>query len=103
MLGLVDPCWKCRITVKIIAPGPVEHLSDMNEAIEQTKQFPKKKIKISPQDISEMITFPCEDAGRYLTDNVIESRFRLFRSRIFGESLEYVVQSAQAVGSGLSR
>lgn len=75
MMGLTEPCWKHKITVNIIAPGPIDHLSTMHEAIEHATSFPMTQSLISPQDIAELIAFLCSDKGRYLTGNVINAYF----------------------------
>jgi 3-oxoacyl-[acyl-carrier protein] reductase len=75
MMGLTGPCWKHKITVNIIAPGPIDHLSTMDEAIAQVTHFPMTHSPISPQDIAELIAFLCSDKGRYITGNVIAAYF----------------------------
>ena len=75
MLGMVDTCWKHKITLNVIAPGPIEHLETLSDAIEQTKDFPATTGSISPQDVAEMVSYICSDKGRYLTGNVIEYQF----------------------------
>jgi NAD(P)-dependent dehydrogenase (short-subunit alcohol dehydrogenase family) len=73
--GMVDTCWRHKITLNVIAPGPIEHLATLSDAIEQTKDFPVNTSSISPQDVAEMISYICSERGRYLTGGVIEYQF----------------------------
>jgi NAD(P)-dependent dehydrogenase (short-subunit alcohol dehydrogenase family) len=74
-MGLVAPCWTSRITVNIIAPGPIEPIQTLPAAISQAQQFPDTSIRISPQDIAELIAFLCSTKGRYLTGNIFTFNF----------------------------
>ena len=75
MLGLSGPCWKHRITVNVIAPGPVEHLGSFEDAVRQVSRFPADDRNISPQDIAETVSFLCSDKGRFITGNVLRYQF----------------------------
>jgi len=75
LLGIVNHCWKHRITVNVISPGPVEHIENMAKAIEINRDFSKSEHQISPQDIAEIVSFLCSEKGRYVTGNVIGTYF----------------------------
>jgi len=75
LIGLSKTCWKHRITVNVIAPGPIEHIDSMENAIQQSIEFSSAGEKVSPQDVAEIITFLCSEKGRYITGNVIEMNF----------------------------
>ncbi len=68
-----DQAWSHGVTVNVIAPGPVEGISDMNEAIEQTQHEVawQKRRDVSPQDIAEGVAFLCSEAGRFITGCVL--------------------------------
>jgi 3-oxoacyl-[acyl-carrier protein] reductase len=74
LMELAAPCWKNRITVNVIAPGPIDHISTMEEAVSQSTTFPAK-AKVSPQDVAEIIAYLCSDKGRYITGNVVTLNF----------------------------
>ena len=73
LLGLVGPCWKQKIRINIVAPGPVDHFNDFQSAINALDK--RDFSKISPQDVAETISFLCSDKGAYLTGNVIKFNF----------------------------
>jgi len=75
LIGLSKACWKHRITINVIAPGPVEHIDTIENAIQQSNDFSTVGVKVSPQDIAEAITFLCSEKGRYITGNIIEMNF----------------------------
>ena len=72
-LGLVDTCWKKRIRVNLVAPGPVDHFESFKSAIDAFET--KDHNKISPQDIAETISYLCSDKGSFITGNVIKYSF----------------------------
>ena len=74
LMELVASCWKNRITVNVIAPGPIDHISTMEEAVSQSKAFPEKP-EVSPQDVAEIIAYLCSERGRYITGNVVTLSF----------------------------
>jgi len=75
LIGLSKICWKHRITVNVIAPGPIEHIETLQNAIQQSKEFSIAGGKVSPQDVAETIAFLCSEKGRYITGNVMEMSF----------------------------
>jgi 3-oxoacyl-[acyl-carrier protein] reductase len=74
-IGLADWCWKRRITVNVVAPGPVDPLGGMEEAAAQAAALPTDARKISPQDIAETVAFLCSEKARFVTGNVIGTQF----------------------------
>lgn len=75
LLGLAGACWKHRITVNVVAPGPVEPLGAIGEAMAMTADFSATGPAVSPQDIAEIVAFLCSDKGRYVTGNEIGTQF----------------------------
>jgi len=75
MLGLVNPCWKNRITVNVISPGPVNNIDNYSDAVKYVSDFSASPVNITPQDIAETIVFLCSEKGRFVTGNVIELGF----------------------------
>ena len=74
LMELAAPCWKSRITVNVIAPGPIDHISTMEETVSQSVSFPEK-AKVSPQDAAEIIAYLCSVKGRYITGNILTLNF----------------------------
>ena len=74
MMEMVRSCWKNRIRVNVIAPGPVDHFSDMEEAQRSLEDICRLK-RVTPQDIAETIAFLCSEKGRYITGNVVKFTF----------------------------
>lgn len=75
LLGLVDPCWRQRITVNVVAPGPVNPIATLAEAASANRDFPRHLPSISPQDIAEIVAFLCSDKARFITGNVVGTYF----------------------------
>jgi 3-oxoacyl-[acyl-carrier protein] reductase len=76
LLGLVDSCWQYKITVNIIAPGPIDHFDTEKKAIQAASDENKwNDDKITPQDIAEEIVYLCSPKARYITGNVIQFSF----------------------------
>jgi len=76
LLGLVDPCWQYKITVNVIAPGPIDHFETEKIAIQAISDDNKwNDEKITPQDIAEEIVYLCSPRARYITGNVIQFSF----------------------------
>jgi len=75
LLEMVKPCWQDKITVNVIAPGPVMHFSTATAAQKALADFETSSEGISPQDIAEMVAFLCSAKGHYVTGNVIGHNF----------------------------
>lgn len=75
LLGIVSSCWNKKITVNIVAPGPVDHVDSLEKAISMNNDFSETDKKITPQDIAEIIAFLCSEKARYITGNVIGTYF----------------------------
>jgi len=73
LLELSGSCWKNRIRVNVVAPGPVEHFRDFPEALEAMEHCPLDRI--TPQSIAETIALLCSDRGAFITGNVIKFHF----------------------------
>lgn len=78
LLQTQDKAWEHGVTVNVIAPGPVDPIPSLNEAIEQCDHGTawQKRKTTSPQDIAESITFLCSDAGRFITGCTLPYQFR---------------------------
>jgi len=75
MLGLVSPMWNDRITINVVAPGPVDHLGELSEAEALAANGVGAIPKVTPQDVAEAISYLCSESARYVTGNVLELRF----------------------------
>lgn len=75
ILELAKSCWKDKITVNVIAPGPLNLIQNVADAFSQSKNFPEQSNQISPQDIAELVSFLCSEKGRFITGNMIETYF----------------------------
>jgi NAD(P)-dependent dehydrogenase (short-subunit alcohol dehydrogenase family) len=69
VLSMADVAWKQGVTVNVVAPGPVEALNDLSQAMQYVRQGPRGagRDKVGPQDIAEGVAFLCSDSGRYIT------------------------------------
>lgn len=61
--------WRKGVTINTIAPGPVEHVGSLTEAIELCEHGPawRDRSNVTPQDIAEGVLFLCSDAGEFIT------------------------------------
>ena len=77
LLQARDQAWRNRVTVNIIAPGPVPAIETLTEAVEQCDHGPawQKRSNTSPQDIAESVAFLCSDTGRFITGCVLPFLF----------------------------
>ena len=64
-----DQTWAHGVTVNIIAPGPVNEIETLEQAIDQCDHGPgwQKRATTSPQDAAEGVAFLCSDAGRFIS------------------------------------
>ena len=72
-----DQAWLHGVTVNVIAPGPVDALPTLDEAIQQVQHAAawQKRANVSPQDIAEGVSFLCSEAGRFITGCVLPYLF----------------------------
>lgn len=77
LLLAAEPAWQMGVTVNVIAPGPVEHFTDAQQARAccAHEALWNDRNHITPQDIAEGVAFLCSDAARYLTGCVLPYRF----------------------------
>lgn len=61
--------WKYGVTVNVIAPGPVQGISSLSEAIELCEHGSawQDRTNITPQDIAEGVALLSSDSGRFIT------------------------------------
>jgi 3-oxoacyl-[acyl-carrier protein] reductase len=73
-----DPAWHHEVTVNVLAPGPVEPIPSLAEAVEQCEHGPAwhERTTTSPQDIAESVAFLCSEAGRFITGCTLPFQFR---------------------------
>jgi NAD(P)-dependent dehydrogenase (short-subunit alcohol dehydrogenase family) len=72
-----EPAWREKVTVNVIAPGPVVGIEDLKTAIEQCDHGPawQQRQNITPQDIAEGVAFLCSEAGNFITGCVLPYLF----------------------------
>jgi len=65
----VNEAWEMGVTVNIIGPGPVEEVSNFDDACANCSHNKEwiERDKISPQDIAEGVAFLCSDLAKYIT------------------------------------
>lgn len=69
LLRACDAAWQHGVTINVIAPGPVNHLSSLAEAIELSEHGSawKARTNITPQDIAEGVASLCSESGRFIS------------------------------------
>ncbi|HEX2906090.1 MAG TPA: SDR family oxidoreductase [Phototrophicaceae bacterium] len=69
--------WAQGVTLNVVAPGPVDEIQSLEEAIAQSQQGEawRNRATTSPQDIAESIAFLCSEAGRFITGAVLPLHF----------------------------
>jgi NAD(P)-dependent dehydrogenase (short-subunit alcohol dehydrogenase family) len=72
-----EGAWRNGVTVNVIAPGPVEAIANLAEAVEQCDHQAawEQRANVSPQDIAEGVAFLCSEAGRFVTGCVLPYLF----------------------------
>jgi 3-oxoacyl-[acyl-carrier protein] reductase len=68
-----DQAWSHGVTVNVIAPGPLDGLPDLANAVEQSQhgQAWLERANVSPQDIAEGVAFLCSEGGRFISGCVL--------------------------------
>jgi 3-oxoacyl-[acyl-carrier protein] reductase len=68
--------WNHGVTINTISPGPIEGFNSFETAIENLdSDSMKKREKVNPQDVAEIVSFLCSDRGRYVSGNTIKMVF----------------------------
>ena len=69
MLMMRDQAWENQVTVNVIGPGVVRPIESLQEAIDQCDHGPawQNRKDVSPQDVAEIVTFLCSEAGRFIS------------------------------------
>ena len=77
MLLAHEQAWLHRVTMNVIAPGPVHSLPQLENAIEQCEHGAswQGRADTSPQDIAEGVAFLCSDAGQFISGCVLPYLF----------------------------
>jgi NAD(P)-dependent dehydrogenase (short-subunit alcohol dehydrogenase family) len=77
VLSMADFAWKHGITVNVVAPGPVEALGELSEAVQYARRGARNsgRQKVGPQDIAEGVAFLCSENGRYVTGTELTYSF----------------------------
>jgi len=72
-----DQAWSDGVTINVIAPGPVQAIDRIENALEQCAHRGSwlDRRNVSPQDIAEGVAFLCSDAGRFVTGCVLPYAF----------------------------
>lgn len=68
-----DQAWAHGVTVNLIAPGPLNGLPDLANAVEQVQhgRVWQERMNVTPQDIAEGVAFLCSESGRYISGAVL--------------------------------
>ncbi len=72
-----ERAWPNRVTINVIAPGPVAGIGSLEAAIEQCEHGPawQQRPGVSPQDIAEGVAFLCAESGRFVSGCVLPYLF----------------------------
>ncbi|MBN2004508.1 MAG: SDR family oxidoreductase [Anaerolineae bacterium] len=72
-----DQSWREKVTVNVVAPGPVAAIEDLETAIELCDHGTvwQQRKNVTPQDIAEGVVFLCSEAGRFITGCVLPYLF----------------------------
>lgn len=68
MLRASHEAWQHGVTINVIAPGPVEEIGSLEEAIELCERGAKwqERKNVTPQDIAEGVAWLCSESGRFI-------------------------------------
>lgn len=77
MMLAQDQAWEQRVTVNVIAPGPVTEIPTFAQAIELCAHGPawEKRTGVTPQDIAEGVAFLCSEAADYVSGGLLPFRW----------------------------
>ncbi len=69
MLLAQHDAWENGVTINVIAPGPVEEIASLADAMELCAHGSKwqKRTNTTPQDIAEGVVMLCSDSGKFIT------------------------------------
>jgi NAD(P)-dependent dehydrogenase (short-subunit alcohol dehydrogenase family) len=69
LLQMRGAAWKRGVAVNVIAPGPVDGIETLAQAVEQCDHGPAwtARKNTSPQDIAEGVAFLCSEAGAFVS------------------------------------
>jgi 3-oxoacyl-[acyl-carrier protein] reductase len=72
-----DQAWPHGVTVNVIAPGPVDGLADLANAVEHVQHGAawRERTNVTPQDIAEGVAFLCSESGRFISGCVLPYLF----------------------------
>ncbi|HSH20687.1 MAG TPA: SDR family oxidoreductase [Draconibacterium sp.] len=70
--------WKNNVTINVVSPGPVEHIDQLDKAIDLVNNNDEwiNRKNISPQDIAETVIFLCSNKADYVTGTEINLSFK---------------------------
>jgi len=69
--------WKHGVTINVMAPGPVEEMASLDDAVELCEHGPKwqDRKSVTPQDIAEGAAMLCSDSGKFISGCVLPYMF----------------------------
>lgn len=77
LLQAVNEAWKLGVTVNVVAPGPVDPFSSLEEACAFSAHGGpwRNRTTVTPQDVADCVAFLCSEEARYLTGCVLPLLF----------------------------
>ena len=77
LLQAVNEAWKLGVTVNVVAPGPVDPFSSLEEAwaCSAHGESWRNRTRVTPQDVADCVAFLCSEEARYLTGCVLPLLF----------------------------
>ena len=77
LLQAVNEAWKLGVTVNVVAPGPVDPFSSLEEAwaFSAHGEYWRNRTRVTPQDVADCVAFLCSEEARYLTGCVLPLLF----------------------------
>ena len=77
LLQAVNEAWKLGVTVNVVAPGPVDPFSSLEEACAFSAHGEswRNRTRVTPQDVADCVAFLCSEEARYLTGCVLPLLF----------------------------